>query len=148
MRKINYILIDSNTESHDGKPDHHHVLDGRHHYCVNRQGLVTNDVDIRKIINLVEGPIYDRNKFNRCSIGIHYCGSLRPETWMTEPATGCKTMMQQRKALLKLLAGLRKHFPDAKILGVAEINGKASNNDHFIVSDALNVLRKEMSDLP
>ena len=57
-------------------------------------------------------------------------------------------MMQQRKVLIELLVELRKHFPDAKILGVAEIDGKASHCKNIIVSDAMNVLRQELSDLP
>ena len=143
MRKINYILIDSDCKSHNGQHDHHCMPDGRHHYCVNRDGLVINNLDICKTTNLIEGPHYDRDKFNRCAIGIAYHGSLRPEAWLTDPTWNGA----QRKALLNLLAVLRKRFPEAKILGVSEIDGKAPHYRNIIVNDAMNVIRKELSDL-
>ena len=145
MRKINYIIIDSDIESHDSKSIRRNVPNSGHHYCVNQQGLVINNVDISKPINLIEGPIYDLDKFNSCSIGIHYCGSLRSEAWLLEPETNCQAMMRQRKALIRLLVELRKHFTDAKILGISEIDGKAPNYKNIIVSDVINMLRKELS---
>jgi hypothetical protein len=54
----------------------------------------------------------------------------------------------QRAALLNLLVELRQHFPDAKILGLSEIDGKELHCRNIIVSDAMNVLRRELSDLP
>ena len=51
MRKIEYILIDSDTESHDSKYGRRHVPDSRYHFCVNREGLVINGADIRQSVN-------------------------------------------------------------------------------------------------
>jgi hypothetical protein len=42
---------------------------------------------------------------------------------------------------------LRKSFPDAKILGVSELDGKALHSKNIIVRDSLNLLRRELSDL-
>ncbi len=46
------------------------------------------------------------------------------------------------------LVDLRQHFPDAKILGVSEIDGRELYCKNIIVSDAMNVLRRELSDYP
>jgi len=56
--------------------------------------------------------------------------------------------LKQREALLELLSQLRQAFPSAKILGVSEINGKELHACNIIVSDAMNVLRRELSDYP
>jgi len=56
---------------------------------------------------------------------------------------GDLTSSLSRAELVRVLVELRRHFPDAKILGVSEIG------DHcIIVSDAMNALRRELSDLP
>jgi hypothetical protein len=42
---------------------------------------------------------------------------------------------------------LKSHFPDAKILGSTELDGKAIHSCNIIVSDAMNLLRKDLSEL-
>ena len=49
--------------------------------------------------------------------------------------------------LLHLLSSLRKRFPDAKILGVSELDAKALHSKNIIVSDTMNQLRRTLSDL-
>lgn len=44
---------------------------------------------------------------------------------------------------IKELCRLRRQYPDAKILGLAEINGS-----HIRPTETMNALRREMSDLP
>ena len=195
MRKIEYIFIDSDTETHDGKPSRHAVPNLGYHYVVNRgssecnpsslgdcrvasevgnansEGLVLNPTDVCIPAHIIQGPVYDPDKYNHCSIFIRYCGSLRPElleqreqspcshelcrvatkvdasqAWLMQSGTSCSTIMAQRAALLQLLVDLRQHFP--KILGVSEIDGRALYCKNIIVRDAMNVLRRELSDLP
>jgi hypothetical protein len=43
---------------------------------------------------------------------------------------------------------LRKHFPDAKILGVSELDSKELCAKNIIASNTMNLLRKELSNLP
>lgn len=146
MRKIEYIFIDSDRKNDTHKSDHHAMSDIRHqpsslcpyHYVVNIQGCVLNPTDISLTANIIQGPVYDPDKYNKCSIFIRYCGSLEPGTLNLEP----------RKALNELLVSLRRHFPEAKILGVSEIDGRELYCKNIIVSDAMNVLRRELSDLP
>ena len=54
---------------------------------------------------------------------------------------------KSRAALLDRLVRLRRHWPDAKILGVSEINPAAAHAP-IRVSEAMNQLRRELSDLP
>ncbi|MBR3078818.1 MAG: hypothetical protein IKH01_03265 [Prevotella sp.] len=145
MRKIEYIFIDSDCQC---KPDRHVPPNFGYHFVVNREGLVLTTTDISIPVQLIPGPIYDRDKYNRCSVCIRYCGSLRPEAWLIDADTNCSTILRQRAALLQLLVKLRKHFPDAKILGVSELDGKELDAKNIIVSDSMNVLRRELSDLP
>ena len=51
--------------------------------------------------------------------------------------------MEQRGALIRELCRLRRRYPEAKILGVSEIDGK-----RIRVSDEMNALRRALSDLP
>ena len=51
--------------------------------------------------------------------------------------------LEQRGALIRELCRLRRRFPEAKILGVSEIDGK-----RIRVSDEMNALRRALSDLP
>ena len=145
MRKIEYIFIDSDCQC---KSDRHALPNFGYHFVVNTEGLVINPIDISIPVHLIPGPIYDRDKYNKCSICIRYCGSLRPEAWLLQPETTCAALARQRAALLQLLVDLRKHFPEAKILGVSELDGKELHAKNIIVSDAMNLLRKELSDLP
>ena len=137
MRKIDYIFIDSDREALGSKPDRYDVSNLRYHYVVNSQGLVINPTPLQLTTKLIDGPIYDPDKYNKCSIFVRYCGCLKSNY-----------ILGQRAALLNLLVELRRHFPDAKILGLSEINGKGLHSRNIIVNDAMNVLRRELSDLP
>lgn len=173
MRKIEYIFIDPDRPSDDHQSGHYDLPGFRHHFIVNSEGLVINTTDILYPVNLIQGPNYDRDKYNKCSIFIRYNGSLRTEgleqraqnrtrssfaesrqgstecqSWILEPDTNCSSILSQRAALLQLLVQLRKHFPDAKILAVSELDGRELYSKNIIVSDTMNVLRKELSDLP
>ena len=172
MRKIEYIFIDSDTQNSNRRSGHHAIPNLGYHYVVNSEGLVlkgrssecnpsslgdcrvatelgiANPIDISQTVNLIQGPIYDRDKYNKCAISIRYCGSLLPHIWLTDPDASCAALALQRAALLQLLVKLRKHFPNAKILGVSELDGKELYTKNIIVSDSMNVLRKSLSDLP
>ena len=137
MRKIDYIFIDSDREALGSKSDCHDVSNLRYHYVVNSQGLVINPTPLQLTTKLIDGPIYDPDKYNKCSIFVRYCSDLMSND-----------IMGQRGALLNLLVELRQHFPDAKILGLSEIDSKELHSRNIIVSDAMNVLRRELSDLP
>ena len=49
--------------------------------------------------------------------------------------------------LIDQLCKLRRHWPDAKILGVSELDTSGSHAP-IRVSEAMNQLRRELSDLP
>ena len=147
MRKIHYIFIDSDDQSRGCQSRRDALPLLGYHYIVNSEGLVLPSIDIRCAVQRISGPIYDPDKYNRSSIFIRYCGSIRTESWLMNHET--LTMNQtRRKALLELLFELRKHFSEAKILATSEIDGKALHARNIIVSDAMNVLRRELSDLP
>ena len=148
MRKIKYIFIDSDCPNDNNKSDYPAVSLFRHHFIVTKEGLVLDPIDISQTVNLIQGPVYDRDKYNKCSISIRYCGSLLPHAWLIDPNTSCKSAMQQRAALLNLLVQLRGLYPSAKILGVSELDGKELYNKNIIVSDTMNVLREELSNMP
>ena len=145
MRKIEYIFIDSDHENDTHESGRHVVPNFGYHYVVNSQGCVLNPTDISLTSNIIQGPVYDPDKYNKCS---RYCGSIRSEEWLINPNASCNAIMAQRAALLQLLVHLRKHFSEAKILGVSEIDGRELYCKNIIVSDAMNVLRRELSDLP
>lgn len=146
MRKIEYIFIDSDCQANDSKSRHHALPNFGYHFVINSQGLVIHPTNIDIPAKLIPGPIYDRDKYNKCSISIRYCGSLLPHAWLIDPNTSCKSAMQQRAALLKLLVQLRGLYPSAKILGVSELDGKELYSKNIIVSDSMNVLRRELSE--
>lgn len=57
----------------------------------------------------------------------------------------------ERKALLDELCRLRRHWPEAPILGESELPSTSSGQGSHApvrVSAAMNALRREMSDLP
>ena len=54
---------------------------------------------------------------------------------------------EEHKALLCKLCRFRRHYPNAKILGVSEVN-TSSTYAPIRVNPAMNALRREMSDLP
>ena len=135
MRQINYILIhEALPENSPGVPRIRRDRDRGYHYVVNAAGVVRNPLDIHQpgtfaavIRNL--NP-FDRRDYNAFSIGIQYNGSLEEDP-------------KQREALVELLVDLRSHFPEAKILGVSEINGKDVK-----VRDDMNQLRLLLSNEP
>ena len=137
MRKINYIFIDSDCKTNSSKSGSHDVSNLRYHYVVNSQGCVINPTPVQLTTKLIDGPAYDPDKYNKCSIFVRYHGCLESED-----------LMGQYAALLNLLVELRQHFPDSKILGLSELDGRELYCKNIIVSDAMNVLRRELSDLP
>ena len=146
MRKIEYIFIDSDRKDDNHKSGRHVVPNFGYHYVVNSEGLVLNPTDISLTANIIQGPVYDPDKYNKCSIFIRYCGSIRSEAWLINPDASVNAVMAQRAALLQLLVHLRKHFPEAKILGVSEIDGRELYCKNIIVSDAMNQIRREISE--
>ena len=146
MRKIEYIFIDSDRQNDDVKSRRNDVPNFGYHYVVSPEGLVIHPTDISLTADIIQGPVYDPDKYNKCSIFIRYCGSIRPEALLMQSGSSCSTIMAQRAALLQLLVELRQHFPDAKILGVSEIDGRELYCKNIIVSDAMNVLRRELSE--
>lgn len=149
MRKIEYIFIDSDCQDDNNKSCQRTVPNLGYHYVVNSEGLVTNPTDISLTANIIIGPIYNPDKYNRRSIFVRYCGALPPEDWILESETSSSAIiMAQRTSLLRLLICLRKRFPEAKILGVSEIDSRELYCKNIIVSKAMNQLRRELSDLP
>ena len=114
MRQIKYILIDDCGKN------------CKHHYIVNNKGFGVNNIDIRKPVKVINSHV-DPDGYNSSSIVI-FCKA--------SSSTSC------REGLKDLLVELRRHFPEAKILGVKEIG-----NDYIRVSDEMNQLRSELSDL-
>ena len=117
------------------------------HLIITKEGLVLHPTNIDIPAKLIPGPVYDRDKYNKCSISIRYCGSLLPHAWLIDPNTSCKSAMQQRATLLNLLVQLRGLYPSAKILGASELDGKELYSKNIIVSDTMNVLREELSNM-
>ena len=148
MRKIKYIFIDSDCPNDNNKSRRRALPNFGYHFIVTKEGLVLHPTNIDIPAKLIPGPVYDRDKYNKCSIGIRYCGSLLPHAWLIDPNTSCKSAMQQRAALLNLLVQLRGLYPSAKILGASELDGKELYSKNIIVSDTMNVLREELSNMP
>ena len=147
MRKIHYIFIDSDDQPRGCQSRRDALPLLGYHFIVNSEGLVLPGIDIRCAVQRIPGPIYDPDKYNRSSIFIRYCGSIRTESWLMNHET--LTMNQtRRKALLELLFELRKHFSEAKILSLSELAPMEPFHHNIIVSDAMNVLRRELSDYP
>ena len=100
-----------------------------HHYTVNSKGIVIENTDIRKAVKVINQKL-DPDGYNTSSIVISLAGSKFHES-------SC------RSSLIDLLVELRNHFPDAMIFGIREIG------NYFIkVSDEMNQLRLELSDMP
>jgi len=144
MRKIEYIFIDSDTPNDNVQSGLRVVSNFGYHYIINSEGLLFKANDIQHPVSIIAGPKFDPDKYNRYSIFIRFCGSLQPEGRLVDPIAD----FTQRRALLNLLVRLRGHFPSAKILGISEIDGKALHCKNIIVSDAMNVLRRELSNMP
>jgi hypothetical protein len=98
-----------------------------HHYAVNSKGFVIENIDIRKPVKVIDRRV-DPDGYNSSSIVIR-CKEFKD--------IGC------REGLKDLIVELRYHFPEALILGVKEIGGY-----YIRVSDEMNRLRRELSDLP
>ena len=127
MRQIKYILIDDSG-----------LKNREHHYSISSKGCVTESTDIRKAVKVIDRQV-DPDGYNANSVVVRLgfrfqdSGSMKLETWNLE----------QRDALKSLLVELRQHFPEAMIFGIREIG------DYFIkVSDEMNQLRLELSDMP
>lgn len=127
MRQIKYILIDDSGRKNR-----------EHHYSISSKGCVTESTDIRKAVKVIDRQV-DPDGYNtnsvvvRLGFRIQDSGSMKLETWN----------LKQRDALKSLLVELRSHFPEAMIFGIREIG------DYFIkVSDEMNQLRLELSDMP
>lgn len=118
MRQIKYILIDDNG-----------MKNRLHHYSINSKGFVIENTDIRETVRVIDRQV-DPDGYNTSSIVISLAGSKFHDS-------SC------RSSLIDLLVELRNHFPDAMIFGIREIG------DYFIkVSDEMNQLRLELSDMP
>ena len=149
MRQINYIFIDSDTQTHNHQSGRCDVSNLRYHFVVNSQGPVINTTDIQFTTKLIDGPIYAHDKFNKCSIFIRYCGSLEPcGTLQSALPLGSSKNLELRAKLISLLVDLRKHYPEAKILGLSELRPKEYHAKNIIVSDVMNVLRAELAEQP
>lgn len=144
MRSIKYILInEALPENSPGVPRIRRDRDRGYHYVVNAAGVVRNPLDIHQpgtfaavIRNL--NP-FDRRDYNAFSIGIQYNGSLEEDLKFMVSLSN----HSQLSSLVDLIVDLRSHFPEAKILGTSEIDGKTIRP-----SEAMNRLRLELSDLP
>ena len=137
MRQIKYILIDSDTQNDNRESGYHGKSDIRHqpsnifsyHYVVDSEGVVLHPIDINQPGSFMPKPPRGQEDPNQCAIGIKYNGTLSDR--------------QLRPLLIALLLDLRDRFPEAKILGLSEYD-----RYHIKVSDDMNVLRRELSDLP
>ena len=98
------------------------------------------DVTYRDVPHIGHCVVVDNAGFRFQDSGSKCSGGskdLKLETWNLE----------QRNALLAKLCKLRRHWPEAPILGVSEIDLSASHAP-IRVSEAMNQLRRELSDLP
>ena len=97
-----------------------------HHYTVNTKGFAVENIDICKPVKVIDRHV-DPDGYNSSSIVV-CCKEFK--------ASSC------REGLKDLIVKLRHHYPEALILGVKEIG------DYYIqVSDGMNRLRRELSDL-
>jgi len=159
------IPVRATSCSHDANLGFHYIIGSegivRNPIDIRRKGSIS-----KHIRNLNS---FDRRDYDAYSIGIvvqgakfKVQGEAKPEfqdsssKFQVKPETGrqalkhetsssadskLSTLTSQRKSLTDLLAELRSHFPEAKILSTSEIDGK------FIhPSDAMNLLRRELSE--
>ena len=168
MRTIKYILInDTVSKTPSGAPVRYDVSNLGHHYVINRgssecdpsslgdcrvasevgnansAGAVLKLIDVCQPGSFMPKPTCGEEDLNRCSIGIKYNGSLKPGT----------LNLELRAKLIELLAELRSQWPSAKIPGISEIgfgtlNFEPGTRGVIRPSDAMNVLRRELSDYP
>lgn len=130
MRDIKYILISaSQPEAGASRATARRDRNLGYHYIVTPECVVRNPINIRQVGTFMPAPVCGQEDLNRCSIGIQ-CNGLN-----TDPAI--------RATLIDLLIELRMEFPEAKIMGVSEINGPEIHP-----SDAMNTLRLDLSNEP
>ena len=144
MRSIKYILVnDTVSKTPSGAPVRYDASNLGHHYVINSAGAVLKLIDVCRPGSFMPKPTCGEEDLNKCSIGIKFNGSLEPGT----------LNLELRAQLIHLLVELRSHFPDAKILGLSEIGFGIWNFEHgtrgvIRPSDAMNQIRRALSDLP
>lgn len=144
MRQIKYILIkESLPENNPGVPRIRRDRKCGYHYIVNSEGVVRNPIDIRQTGAMFSGKTLDQRDYNASSIGILYIGSFADEFKQPKFDEPAEHPTPQHGALIELIVRLRMRFPEAKILGVSEIDGKGIKP-----YDYMNCLRRELSDMP
>ena len=156
MRQINYIFIDSDRQNDDGKSGCHALSNFGYHFVVNSERTITKYTDIKKSVHFIPGPIYDPDKYDRCSICIRYCGNIAHDmelsTFNSRTDSKLSTLNSKLSKLIELLLELRRQYPDAKILGLDEIrpetwNLKLGTRVSVCASNSMNLLRRELSNL-
>lgn len=144
MRQIKYILIkESLPENSPGVPRIRRDCKSGYHYIVDSEGVVRNPIDIRQTGAIFPGDTLDQRDYNAFSIGILYKGSFAEEFKQPKYNEPVEPPTSQHRALVKLIVHLRMRFPEAKILGVSEIDGKGIKPDAY-----MNRLRRELSEKP
>ena len=144
MRSIKYILInDTISKTPSGAPVRYDASNLGHHYVINSSGAVLKLIDVCQPGSFMPKPTCGEEDLNRCSIGIKYNGSLKPGT----------LNLELRAKLIELLAELRSQWPSAKILGISELglefcDQRIISSGRLCPSDAMNQIRKALSDLP
>ena len=144
MRSIKYILVnDTVSKTPSGAPVRYDASNLGHHYVINSAGAVLKLIDVCRPGSFMPKPTFGEEDLNKCSIGIKFNGSLESGT----------LNLELRAQLIHLLVELRSHFPDAKILGVSELglevrDQRIVSSHHLCPSDAMNQIRRTLSDLP
>ena len=144
MRQIKYILIkESLPENNSSVPRIRHDRKCGYNYIVNSEGVVRNPIDIRHVGAIFPEETLDQRHYKISSIGILYNGSFADEFKQPKFDEPAEPLTPQHRALIDLIVHLRMHFPEAKILGVSEIDGKSIKPDVY-----MNRLRRELSEKP
>lgn len=122
MRKISLIIIHctatpANRNVTAAEIDNWHRKQGfngiGYHYVVGLDGRI-------ELGREIERPGAHTLHFNQCSVGVAYVGGLDSAGNPADTRTP-----EQRKALVRLLAHLRRMFPEARILGHNDLARKA-----------------------
>ncbi len=140
MRNVDYIIIDeTHLELRSYRSGKRHAPNFGNHYAVSARGQLLTLLDRRKrgcvsdaIRNLNS---FDQQMYDDSSVGVLYYGSIAEDFAPT--AVECP---KRRKTLMKLLLYLRDCYPDAKILGVSEIDGK-----YIRAQEGMNDLRRALA---
>lgn len=88
-----------------------------------------------------------RSKNPLCDAGRRNVSDFRYNITVEPDAKWRESGSESRTELLSQLVRLRRHYPDAKILGLSEID-LSSAYAPIKVSPWMNQLRRELSDLP